>query len=108
MNDLDRISLTSAIASLRRQIKEAAEQAQGLAHDEPRFRVTGVELELTVVAEDTASGGGEVGWWILKAHADATLKDSVTQKVKLTLNVGDIEVGSDRNTRPALPQSNNE
>jgi hypothetical protein len=94
MNDVDRISLTSAIASLGRQITEAAEHAQGRAPGEPRFRLTSVELELTVVAEDTASGGGEVGWWILKGRAEATLRDSVPQKVKLTLNVGDIEVSS--------------
>jgi len=94
--DLDRVSLKSAIDGLRRQIREAAEQAQRLKPDEPRFRIEKAELELTVVAEDTAEGGAEVGWWIFKANAKLVAKDVVTHKVTLTLNVGDILVGSDR------------
>jgi hypothetical protein len=105
MEGKDRVSLTSAIAGLRKQIKEAAKQAEGLDPSE-RFHITGVELELTVVAEDTAQGGGEVGWWVFKAHAEAAVKDSVTQKVKLTLNVGDIEVGSETSTRPSRRSAN--
>src|SRR3954469_19589888 len=97
-DNLDRVSLTKAIAGLRKQIRDAAEQAKGLGPDEPRFRITGVELELTVVAEDTTTAGGEVGWWVFKAKADIANKDVVTQKVKLTLNMGDIEVGSETNT----------
>jgi hypothetical protein len=97
--DLDRVSLKAAIAGLRQQIKEAAQQAQGLGPGETKFRITGVELELTVVAEDSATTGGEVGWWIFKAKADVSAKDATTHKVKLTLNVGDIEVGSETRTR---------
>jgi hypothetical protein len=104
MEDKDRVSLTSAIAGLRKQIREAAEQARGLDPSEPKFRITAVELELTVAAEDTTSAGGEVGWWIFKAHADLAAKDSVTHKVKIALNVGDIEVGSERRTGPVRPQ----
>src|SRR4051794_5716074 len=100
-DELDRVPLTSAIAGLRKQIMDAAEQAQGLGPHEPRFRITNVELELTVVAEDTTSAGGEVGWWIFKAKADVAAKDAVTHKVKLTLNVGDIEVSAGRRTGPA-------
>jgi Trypsin-co-occurring domain 2 len=54
---------------------------------------------LTVVAEDSASGGAQVGWWIFKAKADVSAKDVTTHKVKLTLNTGDIEVGSSTTTR---------
>src|SRR5689334_21420178 len=75
--DSDRVSLTTAIAGLRQQIRQAAEQAQNLKAGEPKFRITAAELELTVVAEDTASGGGEVGWWVFKARADLALKDSI-------------------------------
>jgi len=92
-DETDLVPLTTAIAGLRRQLKNAAEQAEELAPDEPRFRITSVELELTVVAEDSTSAGGEVGWWIFKAKADVAAKDVVTHKVKLALNVGDIEVG---------------
>jgi hypothetical protein len=105
MQDPDRVSLTSAIAGLRRQVIEAAEQAQGLGPNELRFRITDVELELTVVAEDSTRAGGEVGWWVFKAHANVAAKDAVTHKVKLTLNVGDIEVESERRTGLAPQQS---
>jgi len=93
----DAVPLTEAIAALRRQIRAATEQAANLPPNE-RFRITGVELELTVVAEDTTSVGGEVGWWVLKAKADASAKDATTHKVKLTLNIGDVEVAAKTKT----------
>ncbi len=96
--DLNRVSLTSAIGELRRQIVEAAKHAHGIGPGEPRFRITDVELELTVVAEDSTTAGGEVGWWILKGRTDLAVKDVVTHKVKLTLNVGDIEVAATSRT----------
>lgn len=89
----DVVPLSEAIASLRKQIRAAAAQAASLPPAE-RFRITGVELELTVVAEDTATVGGEVGWWVFKAKAEGAAKDAITHKVKLTLNVGDVEVGA--------------
>jgi hypothetical protein len=57
-----------------------------------------------VAAEDTTSVGGEVGWWIFKATAGAAAKDAFTHKVKLTLNVGDIEVAAPRRTGPVQQQ----
>jgi hypothetical protein len=94
--DLDRVSLKSAIDSLRVQIMEAAEQALGLEPNEPKFRIEKAELELTVVAEDTTEGGVEVGWWIFKGNAKLAEKDAITHKVKLILNMDDILVGSRR------------
>jgi hypothetical protein len=92
--DLDRVSLKDAIAALRRQIREAAEAAEGLAPNQPRFRLAKAELELTVVAEDTTEGGVEVGWWIFKGNAKLGAKDAVTHKVKLELNLHDVVVGA--------------
>ncbi|MBK1657786.1 trypco2 family protein [Paracraurococcus ruber] len=77
---LDKVPLTAAIAGLRRQIREAAEQASKLPPGE-RFRITGVELELTVVAEDAASTGGEVGWWVFKAKVRIPLKSATDSDV---------------------------
>jgi hypothetical protein len=91
------VPLTEAISSLRQQIRAAAAQAASLPPNE-RFRITGVELELTVVAEDATSAGGEVGWWIFKAKADVSAKGAITHKVKLTLNVGDVEVTANTKT----------
>jgi hypothetical protein len=102
MENHDWVTLGDAIDSLRQEIRQAADRAQHVAPNE-RFRITGVELELTVVAEDSVTVGGEVGWWILKARADSAGKDSITHKVKLTLNVGDIEVASGRRTGPSAP-----
>jgi hypothetical protein len=90
----NRVSLKDAIESLRQQLSEAIKQAQRLGKDQLKFRVNTVELELTIVAEDSVSGGGELGWWIFKARADVSAKDATTHKVKLSLNVGDIEVGA--------------
>ena len=96
-DEFERVLLTDAIAGLRRQLRAAAVQAQAVPVNE-RFRITSVELELTVVAEDSVSGGGEVGWWIFKAKADTAAKDATTHKVKLTLDVGDIPVSADTMT----------
>jgi len=93
----DCVALADAIASLREQIREAAERARHLPKKE-RFRITEVEVELTVVAEDSVRAGAHVGWWVFKAGADLAAKDIVTHKVKLKLDVGDIEVGSDTQT----------
>jgi hypothetical protein len=98
-DDLDRVPLKVAVEGLRQQIQDAAQQAQTLRPGQLKFRVKEIELELTVVAEDSATAGGEVGWWIFKAKANVGAKDVTTHKVKLTLNVQDIEVGSLERTR---------
>jgi hypothetical protein len=94
----DRIPLTEAIRLLRKEIRSAAASAQALDAKD-RFRITEAELELTIFAEDTIGGGGEVGWWIFKAKAEASAKDAITHKVRLKLNLGDVEVGSPVTTR---------
>jgi hypothetical protein len=96
--ELDRVSLTDAIDGLRRQIMEAAKKAEVMDPQTPRFRIAGIEIELTVALEDSGTAGVEAGWWVFKAKAEMAAKDAVTHKVKLTLNVGDIEVGSGTQT----------
>jgi len=94
----DRIPLTEAISLLRKEILSAAKSAQALDAKD-RFRITEAELELTIVAEDTIGAGGEVGWWVFKGKAEASAKDAITHKVRLKLNLGDVEVGSPTATR---------
>jgi len=95
---VERVPLVDAITALRKEIRSAADQAQALDPKE-RFRITEAELELTVVAEDTVGGGAEIGWWVIKAKAEASAKDATTHKVRLKLNLGDVEVGSSLKTR---------
>jgi hypothetical protein len=96
-DDQNRVSLADAIAALRSEIRIAAARAQPLAPSE-RYRITEAQIELTVVAEDSADGSAEVGWWILKAKAGITAKNSITHKVCLKIDVGDVEVGSEQKT----------
>jgi hypothetical protein len=95
--DGGKVALAEAIAGLRTQIREASRRAASLPRQE-RFHITDVEIELTVVAEGTVKGGTEVGWWIFKANGELSAKEAVTHKVKLKLDVGSIEVGSDLET----------
>jgi len=94
----NRIPLTEAIGLLRKELRAAADAALAI-NAEDRFRITEAELELTIVAEDTIGGSGEVGWWVLKAKAETSAKNAVTHKVHLKLNVGNFEVGSSTKTR---------
>jgi len=91
------IPLTAAIAGLRDQIRQAAARAQELPAEQ-RFRIVEAEIELTVVAEDSATAGAEAGWWIFKAKAGVSAKDAITHKVRLKLNLGDVEVASSTRT----------
>jgi hypothetical protein len=93
MANQERVSLADAIAALRSEIRIAAVRAQSLQANE-RYRIVEAQVELTVVAEDSADGSAEVGWWILKAKAGVAAKDSITHKVCLKIDVGDVEVGS--------------
>jgi hypothetical protein len=95
MSAHNRVSLADAIAALRSEIRAAASRAKSLPPEE-RYLITEAQIELTVVAEDSADGSGEVGWWIFKAKAGVTAKDSITHKVCLKIHVGDDrEVGSE-------------
>jgi hypothetical protein len=91
----DRVELSTAIQQLRREVEKAAETAK---KEKLKFTLESIDLELTVVAEDGVEGGAEVGWWIFKAKAGVSAKDSTTHKVTLKLTAPDIQVGSSRKT----------
>jgi hypothetical protein len=99
-NDNGLLPLAEAIAGLRAQIRTAAIRARNVPAEE-RFRITEVELELTIVAEDSLEGCVGASWWVFKASANVVAKDVVTHKVRLKLEVGDgdVEVGSNIETR---------
>jgi len=92
------VRLADAIMGLRKEIHSAAERAQQLDIKE-RFTITEAELELTIVAEDNIETGAELGWWVLKAKAQGSAKDINTQKVRLKLDLGKVEVGSTERTK---------
>ncbi|MGF6743907.1 trypco2 family protein [Paraburkholderia atlantica] len=98
MANQERVSLADAIAALRSEIRSAAARAQSLPENE-RYAITEAQIELTVVADDSAEGSVEVGWWILKAKAGIAAKDSITHKVCLKIDVGDVKVGSGQRTQ---------
>ena len=93
-----RVPLATAIGQLRVQLAEAVKQAQKLGPEDIKFLVKKIQLELTVVAEDSVSGGGEVGWWIFKAKAEAAAKEGMTHKINLELDVGDVSVSDSQET----------
>lgn len=91
------ISLADSIAALRCELRRAADSASTLPRDQ-RFRISSVEIELSVVAEDSAEAGGEVGWWVLKANGKMAATETSTHIVRLQLDVGEVEVGSSQRT----------
>lgn len=97
IQDNGKVALADAIASLRSQIREAAARAATLPRNE-RFRITEVEVELTIAAEGAVKGGAEVGWWVFKAGGETSSRQELTHKVKFKLDVGAVEVSSDIKT----------
>jgi hypothetical protein len=94
----DRVRLADAIAGLRQEIRVAAMRAHALAPKD-QSTITEAEIELTIVGDDSVEAGAEVGWWVLKAKAQGSAKDVNTQKVRLKLDLGKIEVGSTESTK---------
>ena len=94
----NRIPLKAAISALRTELRDAARDAQGLAPGEVRFRVSAIDVELSVVAEASGTASTEIGWWIIKGKAELAAKDTATHKVTLRLNVGDLDIGAHDNT----------
>lgn len=71
------------IEELRRELTAARTAA---ADEDLYFEVGPVELEAAVVVERSATAGGKVRFWVMETGADGRLADSVTHRVKLTLD----------------------
>lgn len=87
------VTLEEAITDLRRQITE-------LPHDDPFFKIKGVEIELAVTTEDTV--GGKVGInWIVSAGGEASSKTGAQHKIRIQLELIDptVPVGNSGGAR---------
>lgn len=77
------IELAELIEELRRELTAARTAAEG---EDLYFEVGPVELEAAVVVERSATAGGKIRFWVVEAGADGRLANSVTHRVKLTLD----------------------
>ncbi|UWE09354.1 trypco2 family protein [Actinacidiphila bryophytorum] len=76
------IELTEVIRELRNQLSTAlAEAGPGPL----RFELGPVEIEATITVDRTGGAGGKVTFWVVEAHADASVASSHTHRVSLTL-----------------------
>jgi len=77
------IELAELIEELRRELTAARTAAQG---EDLYFEVGPVELEAAVAVERSATAGGKIRFWVVESGAEGRLADSVTHRVKLTLD----------------------
>lgn len=75
------ITLSEMLAELREELL-AAEKGKTPTL---KLLVEQVEIELQVVTENKAGGGGGVKFWVYNADAKVEAADAKTQKFKLTL-----------------------
>ncbi len=87
----EEMGLAQAIQSLRKEITDAVEQAEG---ESTRFEIKDIELELSVVASSSVTGAGgaeaEVSAWKiftgkLNTGIEVSGSDQAVHKVKLSL-----------------------
>ncbi|WGZ92911.1 MAG: hypothetical protein QJT81_13880 [Candidatus Thiothrix putei] len=85
-----KLELAEVIKALREELNLAKRdgERQGI-----RFNINNVDIELQTVVERKVDAGvsGKVRFWVIDADAKANgeLKDAVTQKIKLSLQVVD-------------------
>jgi len=99
--DLQRLTLTEAIESLRQDLAAAQRQGVGKALG---FSVQGVSVELDVEAELSDSVEGGVSWYVTAKAGRSRSRRSATRlvvslKPRGSLNVTD-EAGRPRNSPP--------
>ena len=76
------IELGEVIGELRRELQSAMAAGEG----EPlRFELGPVELEATVAVEKGGGGSARVRFWVVELGGDASVSQSSTQRIKLTL-----------------------
>lgn len=97
-----KLELSEVVKGLREELNLAKRNAEG--HD-IRFNIKNVEIELQTVVERKAAAeaGGKVRFWVIDADTKASgeLKDAITQKIKLSLDVVD-ESNPDAEGKPQM------
>lgn len=85
-----KLELAEVIKALREELNLAKRDGEGQGI---RFNINNVDIELQTVVERKVDAGvsGKVRFWVIDADAKANgeLKDAVTQKIKLSLQVVD-------------------
>lgn len=85
-----KLELAAVIDALREELNIAKRNGEG---QDIRFNINNVDIELQTVVERKVDAGvsGKVRFWVIDADAKANgeLKDAVTQKIKLSLQVVD-------------------
>jgi hypothetical protein len=85
------LQLAAVLADVRREIVEAARQAQ---YDDIRFEVASVRVDLTVALERSAGGKGGVKLWVLEAGAQASAGRTTTHTLSLELSPTSLRTGA--------------
>lgn len=85
------ITLSEMLAELREELLAAEQKGKASTL---KLLVEQVEIELQVVTERKAGGGGGVKFWVYNADAKVEAADAKTQKFKLTLKPVHAEDGS--------------
>ena len=107
--DTDSLPLAQAISSLRAELLDAVEQADG---EDLQFAVESIELQMQVVATTTGGVSAKGGLWqVLTVNAKVDHSRATTHTVKMTLKPrtgsgDDVLVGDeDTGWRPAQDDS---
>ncbi|MFF7753500.1 trypco2 family protein [Streptomyces sp. NPDC007971] len=75
------------LAAMVRELKEQLNAAMAETGPGPlRFELGSVEIEATVAVDRTGGVDGKVKFWVVEAGADASLSDSRTHRITLTLH----------------------
>ncbi|WP_413207868.1 trypco2 family protein [Rhodospirillum sp. A1_3_36] len=80
----DSLSLSKAIQSLRKELKEAQKEGPDAGL---RFLIEDITLDLQLVASVKAEGGGSVGWSVFGAKAGAEASQTNTHRIQLKMKL---------------------
>ncbi|MEU6927567.1 trypco2 family protein [Streptomyces sp. NPDC046374] len=80
--DISKIELADAIASVRDQLVDAAARATG---QPVGFEVGDIQMEFTIELRKELKGGTKVKAWVVEAGADASRTRGETHRVAFTL-----------------------